>query len=834
VALNLATQTEFPGETGPHGTKVSPLPPLQPEDLAKLFPNLEILECLGRGGMGAVYKARQLRLNRLVALKIIAPEKEKDPHFAERFQREGQALAHLNHQNIVTVHDFGETGGLFYLLMEYVDGLNLRQLLQSRKIAPEEALAIVPPICDALQYAHQQGIVHRDIKPENILLDKQGRVKIADFGIARMLATDANIEPLTGAQQIVGTPHYMAPEQIEKPTKVDHRADIYSLGVVFYEMLTGELPIGRFAPPSQKVQVDVRLDEVVLRTLEKEPERRYQQAGEVKTHVETIAKTPGPEPAFKAGSISHQAAAKGRLSRAAIIGAVWAPLFLIVLLLFFWRVRVEVPPNSRPLGPTGWQIALRLTLLPLGVGAPFGTTILGLIAISQIRNSRGKLYGMGLAVADALFYPMLLLDAFIFYAFLRVFEFRPHPWEFQQHPGFAFVWLAALFVILAMDYWIVRSVWRAAIPESAATLPSFKKSVPAALVSFLLILVALPCLIGFVLWMSYEGLQRPTPTSVEQTPIANGRSSSGSAVVEKTNTTVIASNSASSTPDYVKALRAFQDILQQPDNSWEEAFKSGDLPSAAKGLSELINRIQNYNRLVQGAPVSLAFLDVQPVMSEALQALIAGDRKRVEDILNSTNNIPADTTTWETLQRLAMEQRLARQTNPAALAAFANSGLSFGPVIERTVNDLDKDVEDPAFLDLDTGEFCGNHIFPIGVKSALTGRRAVPWLRPVIAGFGVDAEGYAKEHALLVFDMIALPTDSWLFDALTPNGLVTNAELNLESRRTTQKLVAKKTPATWLIHTREGGVGILQISGFKEAPKAVRIRYKLVQQTTAS
>src|SRR6266702_4760206 len=286
VALNLATQTEFPGETGPHGTKVSPLPPLQPEDLAKLFPNLEILECLGRGGMGAVYRARQLRLNRLVALKIIAPEKEKDPHFAERFQREGQALAHLNHQNIVTVHDFGETGGLFYLLMEYVDGLNLRQLLQSRKIAPEEALAIVPPICDALQYAHQQGIVHRDIKPENILLDKQGRVKIADFGIARMLATDANIEPLTGAQQIVGTPHYMAPEQIEKPTKVDHRADIYSLGVVFYEILTGELPIGRFAPPSQKGQVDVRLDEVVLRTLEKDPGRRYQHASDVKTEVE--------------------------------------------------------------------------------------------------------------------------------------------------------------------------------------------------------------------------------------------------------------------------------------------------------------------------------------------------------------------------------------------------------------------------------------------------------------------------------------------------------------------------------------------------------------------
>ena len=142
--------------------------------------------------MGAVYKARQPLLNRFVALKILAPEKEKDPQFAERFMREAQALARLNHPSIVTVYDFGETQGLYYLLMEFVDGMSLRQLLQSRKLAPEEALAIVPPICEALQYAHEQGIVHRDIKPENILLDKQGRVKIADFGIAKLLGQPAN------------------------------------------------------------------------------------------------------------------------------------------------------------------------------------------------------------------------------------------------------------------------------------------------------------------------------------------------------------------------------------------------------------------------------------------------------------------------------------------------------------------------------------------------------------------------------------------------------------------------------------------------------------------
>ncbi len=137
--------------------------------------------------MGVVYKARQKTLNRFVALKLLAPERVHDPKFAERFTREAQALAALNHPNIVTIYDFGQAGGFYFLLMEFVDGVNLRQLLRARKFTPEEALAIVPPLCDALQFAHDRGIVHRDIKPENLLLDKAGRVKVADFGIAKML-----------------------------------------------------------------------------------------------------------------------------------------------------------------------------------------------------------------------------------------------------------------------------------------------------------------------------------------------------------------------------------------------------------------------------------------------------------------------------------------------------------------------------------------------------------------------------------------------------------------------------------------------------------------------
>ncbi len=263
--------------------------PPNPAELAKQFPQLDVLELLGQGGMGAVYKARQKQLDRLVALKILSPQVGQDPAFAERFAREARSLAKLNHPYIVTVYDFGQTeNGLFYFVMEFVEGTDLRHVIQAGELSPREALAIVPQICQALQYAHDEGIVHRDIKPENILLDKKGRVKIADFGLAKLLDRPAEVYTLTGAGQKMGTPHYMAPEQVEHPHQVDHRADIYSLGVVFYEMLTGELPLGRFSPPSKKVRVDVRLDEVVLKTLEKEPDRRYQHASEVRTDVETI------------------------------------------------------------------------------------------------------------------------------------------------------------------------------------------------------------------------------------------------------------------------------------------------------------------------------------------------------------------------------------------------------------------------------------------------------------------------------------------------------------------------------------------------------------------
>lgn len=281
----------------------APFTPPALEDLARLFPQLEILGLIGTGGMGAVYKARQRELDRVVALKILPPGIDDRPGFAERFTREARALAKLNHSGIVAIHDTGRVEGLYYLLMEYVDGLNLRQLLQDKQISYREALAIVPMICDALQYAHDAGVVHRDIKPENILLDKQGRVKVADFGLAKLVSINemdlphapANAPYLTEAGQVMGTPQYMAPEQIAHPSDVDHRADIYSLGIVFYQMLTGELPGRVMEPPSKKAEVDVRLDDVVRRALEMKPEDRYQRASEVKISVETIIASPASE-----------------------------------------------------------------------------------------------------------------------------------------------------------------------------------------------------------------------------------------------------------------------------------------------------------------------------------------------------------------------------------------------------------------------------------------------------------------------------------------------------------------------------------------------------------
>jgi predicted Ser/Thr protein kinase len=256
------------------------------------FGHYEILGVLGRGGMGVVYRARQEGLDRVVALKILSSRLAADREFVERFEREAKALARLNHPNIVAVHDAGIESGIPYLAMEYVEGESLRKLLSEGRLTPSRAFSIVPQLCDALEYAHAQGIVHRDIKPENILRDQKGQIKIADFGLAMIVGVEA--DRLTRTHAVMGTPHYMAPEQVENPKAVDHRADIYSMGVVIYEMLTGELPLGAFAKPSEKARLHHRLDEIILRALAKEPDRRYQRATDVKADVARVPRDPAP------------------------------------------------------------------------------------------------------------------------------------------------------------------------------------------------------------------------------------------------------------------------------------------------------------------------------------------------------------------------------------------------------------------------------------------------------------------------------------------------------------------------------------------------------------
>ncbi len=279
------TPEKMDNPTVQHTPTEPPVP--SPADIAPLFPQLEIVEILGWGGMGVVYKARQRHLDRLIAVKLLLPKPGRDDAFAERFAREARALARLQHPNIVAVFDFGMAGDYSYLLMEFVDGANLRQMMADGPVNPALALSIVPQVCDALQFAHDEGVLHRDIKPENILVDRHGRSRIADFGLAKLTGERHTDIALTAPQQVMGTMHYMAPEQIESSSAVDHRADLYALGVVLYELLTGELPIGRFPLPSESGHGDAHMDEIILRALEKQPDRRYQSASEIKTALES-------------------------------------------------------------------------------------------------------------------------------------------------------------------------------------------------------------------------------------------------------------------------------------------------------------------------------------------------------------------------------------------------------------------------------------------------------------------------------------------------------------------------------------------------------------------
>jgi predicted Ser/Thr protein kinase len=390
--LRHALKTPSPTPTGDHGAFVAPAP----ADLAPHFPQLEILSLLGQGGMGAVYKARQLKLDRFVAVKILPAEWGRDPAFAERFAREARALARLSHPHIVGVHDFGEAGEHFYLLMEFVDGANLRQLLQAGPLDPRLALQIIPQVCDALQYAHDEGVIHRDVKPENILVDQRGRVKMADFGLAKLVGPSRASFTLTGTHQVMGTLDYMAPEQRNHPQEVDQRADIYSLGVVFYEMLTGKLPLGRFSPPSDAAGVDGRLDEIVHRALEREPEQRYQHVSEVRSALESVTdgtanagRSPAPTDAEYV-QLQVQGPAAALIISALVALAFWVVVAAYILSENSYHTPTSIPISVRVVIMT-YELPLILTFSALALA--------GVIIAGAVKLRRFNGYGFVIAAS---------------------------------------------------------------------------------------------------------------------------------------------------------------------------------------------------------------------------------------------------------------------------------------------------------------------------------------------------------------------------------------------------------------------------------------------------
>jgi len=271
--------------------------------ISKIIGGCQILEQIARGGMGVVYRAKQLNLGRIVAIKILSEELSKDRTYVERFIQEAHSAAVLSHGNIVHVNDVGDHNGIFYFIMEYIDGENLREILiKDGALDVDRALEITLQVAHALQHAHHRGIIHRDIKPENIMITREGSVKLADMGLAKRIAS-RDLCGITNTGSILGTPYYMAPEQAKNFSKVDRRSDIYSLGVTLYKALTGKVPFEGRSPIEVMVktlegkhatlcelrpEIPREVEDLVERMIAREPENRFQEAGELITAIKNL------------------------------------------------------------------------------------------------------------------------------------------------------------------------------------------------------------------------------------------------------------------------------------------------------------------------------------------------------------------------------------------------------------------------------------------------------------------------------------------------------------------------------------------------------------------
>src|SRR4051794_1821797 len=329
----------------------------------------EILALLGQGGMGAVYKAQDLELDRIVALKAIRSEFSSDAKSLQRFKQEMILARQITHRNVVRIFDLGTHEGLKYITMEYLEGQDLAGLLEKRKVTPEESARIVRQVCHALEAAHAEHVTHRDLKPQNIMLDSAGRVRVMDFGLARSV----ELTGITRTGAVLGTPAYMSPEQVQGVT-ADSRSDLYSLGLIFYELLTGDVPfradtvwatlLNRTqgpppAPQSRVPEIPQALNDITLKCLQVDPGARYQSAGEMAADLDAwlgagaaasvviapsrplVPEAPAPPPPPPA-----RTGAPGRRKR---VLATTAAAALVAAGLWGWGL--AFPPAPRPPAP---------------------------------------------------------------------------------------------------------------------------------------------------------------------------------------------------------------------------------------------------------------------------------------------------------------------------------------------------------------------------------------------------------------------------------------------------------------------------------------------------
>jgi predicted Ser/Thr protein kinase len=753
--------------------ETAPFQPPTVEEVAKLFPQLEIIGFLGKGGMGAVYKARQPALDRIVALKIIPPQAAAGPGFIERFNREARALAKLSHPNIIAVHEFGQANGLPYFLMEYVDGLNLRQLEQAGKLSAREALQIVPQICEALQFAHDEGIVHRDIKPENILLDKKGRVKIADFGIAKILSGKRDVA-ITETGGAIGTPHYMAPEQMEKPTTVDHRADIFSLGVVFYEMLTGELPLGKFAPPSsRKVEVDVRLDDVVLRALERDPELRYQHASQVKTAVDTIAGSAAPPPASDAKAITDQILAQDysldigsclRRGWKLFCANFWPFVGITALLMALMAFATSITGASVRHGPAGGS--------SFEIGSAIAVLIWGPLAGGMYLYLLRKIRGEN-ATVETVFsgfssrFLQLFLGGFVSHLLIWL--------------GFMCFILPGIYLLVAwtfampliadkrMDFWSAMELSRKVITKHwfkflGFTLISLLLTMAGFVALLIGVLIMLPWVIAAHVY-AYEDIAG----SVKQTNAPPIMGPSGTTVLPKT--------------------------AVPQSSGWSLLTKIGIAMAALViGIVLLIGLV-----VAMRLPIGLRRANLP---------------ERTQEFVDLTpTNPPTPISAPEEMEAPAVPRLIFGTAYAFDLKAGTNEFLDLDKV-RLVTNSTDMG-----------GVLMGNWLTESGADLWYPGSST--WYPPETVIFFDSIFSAAHANG---------STDSNEWDTATPEQISTTLRSMvppLGSKRVINVLTHNQSD-TWIFKTREGAEGILQIVGFTNDPPAARVRYKLIQGTNGA